>query len=156
MINRIFKEYNFNFNHPLIKSKNIIFSSYPATLSSNDDFYITSKNLVIIETSNVNYNNNIYNNIKYKSLLCWMRVMIANRLSENGNDWIDNFMMYNSGTYNNMFMALDMNKINLTSGLVQDEALYIVDQMPTVFYTKHDVSWYLRFGYWPSYIVRGK
>jgi hypothetical protein len=38
---RIFKEYNFNFNHPSIKARNIIFSSYPATLASTDDFYIT-------------------------------------------------------------------------------------------------------------------
>ena len=53
MMTRIFKEYNINLNHPLIKSKNVLFSSYPATLNSLDDFYITNQELIVIETTNI-------------------------------------------------------------------------------------------------------
>lgn len=43
----------------------------------------------------------IYDVITTKSILSWMRVMVANRMANNGKQWVDVFSKYNSGTYNN-------------------------------------------------------
>ena len=40
-MNRILKVYDFPLNDPSTASYKVSFSSYPATLSSEDDFYIT-------------------------------------------------------------------------------------------------------------------
>ncbi len=147
---RIFKEYNFNYNHPSIKSRNIIFSSYPATLASLDDFYITSQNLAIIETTNSLFNNDLFDKLNPQSLLCWQRAMISNRISVTALDWTQNFSLLNSGTYNNQFMVLDMKKIDLDNKQIKDGAMYIVEQIPG-FCDINETTEYLRYGYWPSY-----
>ena len=70
MMTRIFKEYNLNFNDRSVKAHNVMFSSYPGSIVSNDDFYYTSKGLIVIETSNPNYNSSTYDLITEESLLC--------------------------------------------------------------------------------------
>ena len=150
MMTRIFKEYNFNFNHPSVKAKNIMFSSYAATLSSNDDFYVTSQDLSVIETTNIIYNDTLYTLMKPESFMTWQRVMAANRMSATAEEWGDNFKGYNSGTYNNMYMALDMKKLDLVNRTIADKALFTIEQIPDLV-AVNDVTEYLRYGYWPSY-----
>ena len=147
---RIFKEYNFNFNHPSVKSRNIIFSSYPATLASTDDFYITSQNLAIIETTNSLFDNDLFNKLTPESLLCWQRAMISSRISTSAKSWVENFSKLNSGTYNNQFMVLDMKKVDLDQRKILNGAMYIVEQIPG-FFEINEVTEYLKYGYWPSY-----
>ena len=101
MMTRIFKEYNFNFNDRSIKAHNVMFSSYPGSIVSNDDFYLTSKGLVVIETTNSNYNESSYDLISEESLLCWQRVQLSNRMAKNAKEWTNIFSQFNSGTYNN-------------------------------------------------------
>ena len=149
---RIFKEYNLNFNNRWIKSKNIIFSSYPATMSSLDDFYVTSHGLIVMETTNVFYNDSMYDVVVPESLFTGERVMISNRISNSSKEWADNFVKYNSGTYNNQFMALDKNKVDLVNRTIDYDALYIVEQIPG--FTKiNNVTQFMKFGYWSSFNV---
>ena len=152
MMTRIFKEYNLNFNHPSIKCKTVFFTSYPGSIVSNDDFYVTSNDLSIIETTNTNFNDSIYKDISYNSLLNWQRVQIANRLSNNTNEWTNHFSYNQSGTYNNMYMVLDLKKINLKDGIIEDEAFKIIETLPK-FFEINDITDYLKRGYWPSYNV---
>jgi hypothetical protein len=147
-LTRIFKEYNFNFKSAIAKS--VIFSSYPATLSSNDDFYITSQDLAVIETTNVFYNHDLYAMLTPKSLLTWQRTMIASRLATNSLEWVEIFAQENSGTYNNQFMVLDMKLVDTEKKIISDDAMYIIEQIPG-FTDINDVTQYLRYGYWPSY-----
>ena len=83
---RIIKEYNLNYNNKWVKSKNIIFTSYPATMSSLDDFYTTSHGLVVIETTNIFYNDTLYKEIIPESLFTCERVMISNRISNSSKE----------------------------------------------------------------------
>ena len=147
---RIIKEYNFNFNNRWVRSKNIIFSSYPATLSSVDDFYISSHGLISIETTNQLLNDTLYSKINSNSLFTCERAMISNRISNSSKEWAENFAKYNSGTYNNQFMILDKNKINLVNKTIENDAFYIVEQLPGLVKI-NNVSDIFKFGYWSSF-----
>jgi len=69
-----------------------IFSSYPGTLHSVDDFYMTHPGkLTVIETTIVNYNDNLLHNIIPISVPEWIRVVVSNRLANSGQEWIDKF-----------------------------------------------------------------
>ena len=149
---RIIKEYNLNYNNRWIRSKNIIFTSYPATMSSLDDFYTTSHGLVVIETTNIFYNDTLYKEVFPESLFTSERVMVSNMISNSSKEWAENFIKYNSGTYNNQFMILDKNKVNLINKTIDYDAFYIVEQLPG--FTKiNNVTHFLKFGYWSSYNV---
>ena len=149
---RIIKEYNFNFNNRWVRSKNIIFPSYPAALSSIDDIYITSHGLIATETTNEVLNDTLYSQVIPNSLLTCERAMIANRISNSSKEWAENFAKYNSGTYNNQFMILDKNKINLVNKTVENDAFYIVEQLPG--YIKiNNVTDIFKFGYWSSFNI---
>ena len=151
---RIFKEYKFvpNPNHDF-PGKIIIMSSYPGAINSQDDFYITSADLYITETTNNVFNETLFDFLNPKTLMCWMRTMVANRLSNSGKEWVNIFKKYNSGTYNNQFQILDMKKIDLNNKKLEDsDVLWIIEQLPN--YTEeHDVTQTLKYGYWPSYNV---
>ena len=151
MMTRIFKEYNLNFNDRSIKAHNVMFSSYPGSIVSNDDFYLTSKGLVIIETTNSNYNKDSYDLVTEESLLCWQRVQLSNRMAKTAKDWTEIFGKYNSGTYNNQYMVLDTKGVEFGNyPSIQSNSFMIIEQMPGMIEI-NDVTDHLKFGYWPSY-----
>lgn len=96
------------------------FSSYPAYLSSLDDFYIMDRyiqylymcvlylvcvlllcsGLMMLQTTNAVFDHSIYSRVTHDALLAWQRVRIANWLATNGKDWSDYVSQYNSGVYN--------------------------------------------------------
>lgn len=66
---RIIKRYNLAFktsstdNTP-IPATEIAFSSYPGVLQSIDDWYVTSSGLMVTETTNENYNDDLWKKVK--------------------------------------------------------------------------------------------
>jgi hypothetical protein len=79
----------------------MIFSSRPGDMESKDDFYYFNTNLGVIETSFNTYNQSNYGFFHYDSLPCWLRVIVANRLAKNGEEWANYFFTNRSGTHNN-------------------------------------------------------
>ncbi|KAM9972578.1 hypothetical protein ACTFIR_011945 [Dictyostelium discoideum] len=149
---RIFKSYNFKFSSITnIKSKLTLFSGYPATIASLDDFYLLDTKLVVLETTNGLNNNDLYYLIKPESVLTWMRVIIANRLANGGQSWCETFERENSGTYNNQWMIVDYNKF-VPGVKVRDGTLFVLEQVPG-YIEFADVTNVLRTGYWPSYNI---
>lgn len=95
-----------NLQSPVTRS--ITFSSYPGQIGSIDDFYVisTSDNsarLIVTETTLYNFYSYSYdaNNARPKSLLYWMRAMVASMLAVDGDTWAQAFVREQSGTYNN-------------------------------------------------------
>ncbi|EFA81154.1 phospholipase B-like protein [Heterostelium album PN500] len=147
---RMFKSYNLKYS-AFASSHLVMFSGYPATLASCDDFYLLDTRLVVTETTNGLLNNNLYNLINPQSVLTWMRAIVANRLAHNGPSWCEAFSNENSGTYNNQWMITDYNKF-VKGVRVRDGTLYVLEQIPG--YIEYaDVTNILRTGYWPSYNV---
>ena len=149
---RIFKEYRFVTNRKNEKCKTMVFSSYPAALSSIDEFYYMDSNLLMMGTSNNIYNNSLYDLLTYESIFIWVRQIVANRLASSGEEWTKFFAIENSGTNTEQAIILDINKISLEKKEIKDKALMIIEQMPKYSESK-DVTDYLRNGYWPSYNV---
>ena len=88
---RTFKEYKFVSNKRNEKSKVVVFSSYPGSLSSIDDFYYLDSKLLVMETTNSNLNDSLYDLLKPETILTWVRVMVANRLAGNAEEWTEIF-----------------------------------------------------------------
>ena len=148
---RIYKEYKYVPNSAFpIKSKTITMSSYPAAVNSQDDFYITDAYLYVAETTNHVMDLNLFDLLDPNTLMCWMRTMVANRLTDDAYSWTQVFSKYNSGTYNNQFQILDLKLIDTTKKKISPGAFYIVEQLPGSCDVQ-EVTDNLKKGYWPSY-----
>ena len=148
---RIYKEYKYVPNAAFpIKAKTITMSSYPAAVNSQDDFYITDALLYVAETTNHVMDLNLFDLLDPNTLMCWMRTMVANRLTDDGYSWTQVFSRYNSGTYNNQFQILDLKLIDTTNKRISPGAFYIVEQLPGSCDVQ-EVTDNLKKGYWPSY-----
>ena len=102
------------------------------------------------ETTNPILNLDLFDLLDPKTLMCWMRTMVANRLTDNGLSWTQVFSKHNSGTYNNQFQILDLKLIDTTKKKISSGALYILEQYPGGCDVE-EVTDYLKKGYWPSY-----
>jgi hypothetical protein len=133
----------------------IAFSGYPGIIHSGDDWYMLSNGLTVQETTINNYNTSSAKLITSTSVPEFIRVMVANRVAASGSEWTSLFCQYNSGTYNNQYMVVDMNLFNpngtTNTSRVPDDTLWIVEQMPGLCKAE-DVSGVLRdTSYWASY-----
>ncbi|XP_034367707.1 phospholipase B-like 1 [Arvicanthis niloticus] len=148
---RIYKHWDFNIKDKYTTSKRLSFSSYPGFLESLDDFYILSSGLVLLQTTNSVYNKTLLKLVVPETLLAWQRVRVANMMAEGGKEWAQIFSRYNSGTYNNQYMVLDLKKVTIMKSLDKG-TLYVVEQIPT--YVEYsDQTNVLRKGYWASYNI---
>ncbi|MBN3323413.1 PLBL1 Phospholipase, partial [Atractosteus spatula] len=148
---RIFKHWDIRLTEPHTATGRLSFSSYPGFLVSLDDFYLLGSGLVMIQTTNSVFNRSLFDLITPRSLLAWQRVRLANALAQDGQQWAETFSRYNSGTYNNQYMVVDLSRVSLGHG-IEDGALVIVEQIPGLV-VHSDQTQTLRRGYWPSYNV---
>lgn len=153
---RIFKRYYLPYSLNMrsgakIPGNNITFSSYPGAIFSIDDFYKINTGLAVMETTNGNYNEELWHLVDGKAIMEFARVIIANRLAENGQDWVEIFSRYNSGTYNNQWMVVDYNKFS--HGNLEEGTLWVLEQVPG-YIERQDMTYFLREkGYWASYNI---
>ncbi|XP_063769352.1 putative phospholipase B-like 2 isoform X2 [Pseudophryne corroboree] len=130
------------------------FSSYPGTIFSGDDFYQLSSGLVTLETTIGNSNPNLWKYIQpQNSVLEWLRNIVANRLATGGQEWVDIFKMFNSGTYNNQWMIVDYNKFHAGAAEVPSGLLTILEQIPGMVIAEDKSDLLYQTGYWASYNV---
>jgi hypothetical protein len=169
---RIYKSYVMNFRTAQA-SNQVQFSSYPATLTSIDDWYLTSAQLMVTETTNGFFNGTrcvacVSRNIdpdpfvpcaaslkaliKPQSLLSWVRAGIANRIADGGEQWSQTFAQYNSGTYSNQWIIVDYKRFTPYKAPLTPGLLWIAEQMPGKVQMA-DKTHVLALGYWPSYNV---
>eukprot|EP00882_Tetradesmus_deserticola_P007826 GHRQ01008238.1.p1 GENE.GHRQ01008238.1~~GHRQ01008238.1.p1 ORF type:complete len:602 (+),score=264.47 GHRQ01008238.1:263-1807(+) len=150
---RIYKHYQLQLQQVAggVAGQSLSFSSYPGELASDDDFYLTSSKLVVLETTNHIYNFTILEGLSPASVPSWQRVRAANLLASNGSAWVDIFKRHNSGTYNNQYMVLDLKRFQPRRQL-QQGLLWVAEQLPGMVEAA-DMTQVLARGYWPSYNV---
>lgn len=130
----------------------ISFSSYPASLFSDDDYYVTfPSNLVVSETTISNNNASLWAYVVPTTVPEWARNMVANRLATDGPSWAALFARENSGTYNNMWHVVDY-KLFVSGQPLADDLLWVLTQLPGPFGVASDHTGFLRnASYWASY-----
>ena len=103
----------------LVKPAEVMFSSYAGTISSTDDFYVTSKNLMITETTLDVIDVNAYKNSKdpLRYIPNFMRVNSATMFSGSAKHWMNQMCEYNTGTYSSQWIAIDYNIFNKIKGM---------------------------------------
>uniref|UniRef100_A0A7N5JCH1 Phospholipase B-like n=1 Tax=Ailuropoda melanoleuca TaxID=9646 RepID=A0A7N5JCH1_AILME len=150
---RVIKKYWFQFredpqeNSPLAPGNKVVFSSYPGTLFSCDDFYIMGSGLVTLETTIGNRNPALWKYVQPKDcVLEWLRNVVANRLALDGDAWADIFKRFNSGT--GMVVVADK-----TSELYQKTywASYNIPYFENVFNASGLQALVAQYGDWFSY-----
>ncbi|KAG2491647.1 hypothetical protein HYH03_010017 [Edaphochlamys debaryana] len=131
----------------------VSFSSYPGQITSADDWYLLGSGLVVTETSLDIYDHHRYNAsyCSSASLLSWQRVVAANALATDGLSWAELAAAHNSGTYNNQYMVVDLNRFSPGQEM-RPGLLTVMEIIPGMARTA-DATSDLAFGHWPSYNV---
>jgi len=148
---RIFKNYNLNGG-----SYQVSFSAKPGSIYSKDDFYVlpkASQQLAVLETTNGILNADLYKNVVTTTLLTWQRMPITNSFATSGEEWVNIFSRYQSGTYVNQYMVVDMKKF--TPGVGASEGfLWLAEVIPGEVFSG-DVTHVVKAlgNYWPSYNI---
>ncbi len=83
-----------------------------------------------METTNNSFNESLYKLLSPNTLPTWIRAILTNRLASSAEEWVEIFKKENSGTYNNKFIILDINKINFNNSILPNKTLMIIEQMP--------------------------
>lgn len=143
---RHFKTYTFG-------PKTVVLSGYPGYLASADDWYITSHRLAVMETTYGVSNPEIFR--KYvrdnnHTVSEWIRVMAANFIAEDAVAWVGNFSLFNSGTYNNQWLAFDMKKFTPGKPLPPN-SFWLAEQIPGLVESKDMTPWLNQYSYFGSY-----
>lgn len=146
---RVWKAYEFG-------EYKVSFSAKPGVIYSKDDFYVVGaehQRLVVMETTNGVLNDELYKLITPKSLLTWQRIPMVNSLATGGEEWTTMYKKYNSGTYNNQYMVVDMKKFVPGEG-AKPGFLWIIEQIPGMA-PSADVTDVMvaQDNHWPSYNV---
>ncbi|KAM7034381.1 putative phospholipase B-like 2 [Acridotheres tristis] len=131
-----------------------VFSSYPGTIFSVDDFYILSSGLVALETTIGNNNPALWKYLDPRgSVLEWLRNIVANRLARSGPEWATVFRRFNSGTYNNQWMVVDYNAFTPGRASPAPGMLTVLEQIPGLVVVADQTELLYQQGYWASYNV---
>ncbi|XP_029778050.1 putative phospholipase B-like 2 [Suricata suricatta] len=157
---RVIKKYWFQFredpqvNSPLAPGNNLVFSSYPGTLFSCDDFYIVGSGLVTLETTIGNRNPALWKYVQPQGcVLEWVRNIVANRLALDGDSWTDIFQKFNSGTYNNQWMIVDYKAFVPGGPSPRRRVLTVLEQIPGMVVVADKTSELYQKTYWASYNI---
>ena len=110
-MHRIFKVYDLKYDlFGKEKQSKIMFSSYPGTLTSTDDFYMLNSKITVLETTLEILDRELYLTSSagpQNHIPNYIRISTANRIAETGREWADIFKKNNSGTYNSQWMIVD-------------------------------------------------
>lgn len=94
---RIWKHYDFQFRDLNPVAQRLSFSSYPGEVFSDDDFFMMSSGLAVMQTTNKIFNDGLFDSLTHKSVPSWLRVRSANFLADSGSDWVKILAWENSG-----------------------------------------------------------
>ncbi|KAK7477434.1 hypothetical protein BaRGS_00031336 [Batillaria attramentaria] len=155
---RIIKVYDFPFKMVDASEESIpgrvqVFSSYPGTLMSGDDYYMLSSGMVSMETTIGNNNPDLWKYVQPESVLEGIRSVVANRISKSGDEWAKTFSFINSGTYNNEWMIVDYKRFSPGAKTLVPGLLTVLDQIPGTIKYADLTDLLASQQYFPSYNV---
>lgn len=152
---RVQKRYKFGLHQvadpdaPLVPGHVMVFTSYPGSLHSQDDFYQikgSSSSLVVAGTHLRNFNSYLWQLFdSTEEVLVGPRVLAANRLASTPEKWAEHISTNSSGTGNKQWVIVQQN--NKTNNV----SLWVVEQLPGLTHAKDMSSDLVENGFWMSY-----
>lgn len=128
-MHQVLKEYHINSR--IHKAKRLTISTRMGALASSDDFWLTDAGLMVLETTNNNFNMSLYDRVHTKTILTWLRVLHATWFSDGAEEWTKEFTRLQSGTYNNQYVVVDSKKFVPGERPTKD-LLWVVETMPGI------------------------
>lgn len=157
---RIQKRYSLNFRLTAssmmrVNGATISMPSYPAKLSSMDDFYVIASGLVVTETTNNIYNKTQYEFLSEETVPASFRAMAANRIALDGCHWTRQFQKHNSGTYNNQWIIINYKNIIRVGDTIvlRNGTFWMLEQLPTLVVSRDMTDVLVKQEYWASYNI---
>ncbi|OHT02646.1 Laminin A family protein [Tritrichomonas foetus] len=125
---------------PDFSSPEVFLSTQMGLLSSPDDFFVNGGGLMVFETTFTLQNRTLYTHYCHPRLvLNWMRTLLAMFTATNVQEWEDQFLKLNSGTYNNDYFVVDT-KLLKREGRVEKDLIHVVAQLPGPFRWVEDLT----------------
>lgn len=144
------KEYHFPI--PEYKAHRVMVSTRVGKIYSFDDFYISDAGLLVFETTNSIFNEDLYKLIIPNALFTWIRTSHCMWTTNNGSAWTEVFGRYNSGTLNNQYLILDSNKFVKNEKPTKD-LLWLVEQYPGTCVRYDLTETFVKKGFFESFNV---
>ncbi|XP_063216558.1 putative phospholipase B-like lamina ancestor [Bacillus rossius redtenbacheri] len=103
-----------------VPGREVVFSSYPGVISSQDDFYVVSggsaeeggaHQMVVAGTAFDNFNSALWSGVNTDKVLVSARAMVANRLAMDGRTWAKLLERHSSGTGNKQWVVADYGRL---------------------------------------------
>lgn len=129
-------------------ARKVSFSSYPACVSSTDDYYLTDSGLAITETTLSIPSDQQYS--QSASAPDFLRIMASNRVATNGEEWTQSMTNSATGTYSSQWMVVDYKKFKRGQDL-ESGTFHVLEQSPGVNHAEDMSSWLQQKRYWSSY-----
>ena len=129
-MHQVLKEYNIKAKEH--KNKRVVVSTRMGAIASSDDFWINDGGLMILETTNNNFNTSLYQRITEKSVLTWIRTLHAAWTSTGAKEWTEEFIRENSGTYNNQYVVVDAKKF-VPGQKPEKDLIWVIEQLPGMY-----------------------
>jgi len=148
-MNRIFKHYDLPLGDGVAQKMG--FSSYPGVAGSTDDYYLMDSGLVVTETTISMLTDEPYDKLDDSgtSVPDFMRIMLSNRLSRTGQDWVDYMKKSATGTYSSQWMVVDYNKFK-PGEPIKNGTLFIIEQVPNISHIQDASAFLQKQRYWGS------
>lgn len=131
-----------------MKTNTMRYSGRYGAIGSKDDYYVLDNGMIVLETSILIYNMSLYDTVVPESVPYFVRVTVANWMSDGNKKWMDTFIKYNSGTHIAQWILIDTNKpkysknsINLLDTIMGDSQQFDISKE------------FKEKGYWGGYNV---
>ncbi|KAH0786051.1 Laminin A family protein [Histomonas meleagridis] len=142
------KEYHFNVKEFI--ANRVVVSTKMGALPSSEDFWLTDRGLMIFETTNGNSNKTLFQEIKVDTILTWLRNLHAAWTTDSASEWATDFLLHNSGTYNNQYVIVDSKKFKPGEKPTKD-LIWVTETMPGIAIKRDMTELFVEQGYWPSF-----
>lgn len=124
------KRYRLHFHNVFSKISRRSLSSYPMMLHSDKGMTITDQGLVISATSIAIASSDLLNFISIQGFPFWLRELIADYISYNAKEWMENYECFPAGS------GVEWTIVNLKQFLYRNDLLensiVVIDEIPTM------------------------
>ncbi|KAL3181438.1 hypothetical protein MRX96_036914 [Rhipicephalus microplus] len=158
-MNKLLKKYVFNYklvagSGQPVPATALTFSGYPGSVSSGDDFFLTSKNLAVLGTGIRNQNSDLWSRLTPDNTVpSAFRSLAASRLAESAKEWIHTYSRGSAGTGNSQWTVIDYNLFKPRMKKLPQDFVWYHEELPGYSVSADVTSVVENQGYWASYNI---